>query len=323
MSVDLDFAPIDEGMLSFYEALHEKSPPEVVALPLPEQRRAWDEVCRIFRAPRPEGVSVNDVKVPGHHALRLRIYRPAPQSALPGVLYFHGGGWVLGSLETHDDICAELAEFSRTVVVAVDYRLAPEHRHPAQLEDALAALAWMRGSGKQYGIDPSRILAAGDSAGGQMSAALALWLRDHGEEQLAGQILIYPVLGTDFTTASYMRNAEAPCLTLAEMQYFWASFLGPPGSPGWSDKYAVPLLETDLHGLPPAFLTAAAHDPLYDDAIRYAAKLQAAGVPAVLRREPALAHSYMRARRVSAPAKAGFAAIAEAVKTLAHAGRPA
>jgi acetyl esterase len=311
-------------MLSFYEALHKMSPPEVVELPLPEQRRAWDEVCRCFRAPRPDGISVSDITVSvDTKALKLRVYRPTADGPLPGVLYFHGGGWVLGSLETHDDICAELAELSRTVVVAVDFRLAPEHRHPAQLEDALAALAWMRGSGNRYGIDPKRILAAGDSAGGQMSAALALWLRDHGEEQLGGQILVYPVLGTDFTSTSYVRNAQAPCLTLSEMLFFWESFLGPRGSPGWSDKYAVPLLETDFRGLPPAFLTAAAHDPLYDDAVLYAAKLQAAGVPAVLRREPALAHSYMRARHVSEPARAGFAAIAEAVKTLAHAGIPA
>lgn len=314
--------PIDPGMLAFNDALHALSPPEVVELPLSQQRRAWDEVCRGFRAPRPAGLAVEDLRMDaaaGH--LSLRLYRPAADRPLPGLLYFHGGGWVLGSLETHDDICAEIAAGARLVVAAVDYRLAPEHRHPAQLDDALAALAWMRGAGARHGIDAERILAAGDSAGGQMTAGLALALRDRGAPQLAGQVLVYPVLGTDLDTPSYLRNAEAPCLTRSEMAFFWESFLGPPGGPNWTDPYAVPLLASDLRGLPPAFITAAAHDPLYDDAVLFAARLEAAGVPVRLRREPALAHSYMRARRVSAPAEAGFAAIIDAAASLAHAGR--
>ncbi len=311
--------PVDPGMLQFYKALNEACPPGIVDQPLPEQRRAWDEVCRTFRAERPEGLDVRNLAVKAvDHVVPVRIYRPAGKDLLPGVLYFHGGGWTLGSIETHDDMCAEIAVGANVAVIAVDYRLAPEHPHPAQLEDSLAALDWVRSEGASQGIDASRLIAAGDSAGGQMSAGLAMWLRDQKEPQLGAQVLIYPVLGADIDTPSYIRNAEAPCLTRQEMKFYLDSFLGPKAAGNWSDKYAVPLIETNYSDLPPAFITAAAHDPLCDDAIRFAERLRGAGVRAELRLEPALAHSYMRARAVSEPAKAGFAAIVEAVRKFAY-----
>jgi acetyl esterase len=314
--------PVDPGMMRFYEALSRLSPPESTDWPLPEQRRGWEDVCRAFRAPRPGGLIVEDITVPGPGGpVPVRIYRPPAAMPLPGVLYGHGGGWVLGSLETHDDMCAELADTAGVVVAAVDYRLAPEHRHPAQLEDMLAVLAFLRVDGARHGIDPAVILGAGDSAGGQLTAGAALYLRDTGQRQLAGQVLIYPVLGADMTTPSYRRNAHAPCLTADEMDYFLEAFLGPSDAPARRDPTALPLLAEDLSGLPPAYVTVAAHDPLHDDGLRFFERLVAAGVPARLRREPALAHSYMRARHHSRPAMAGFRAIAEAVRCLAHEGR--
>ncbi|MFZ1682415.1 MAG: alpha/beta hydrolase, partial [Rhizobiaceae bacterium] len=197
-------------------------------------------------------------------------------------------------------------------VVLVDYRLAPEHRHPAQLEDSLAVLRWLRAHGAEIGVDPAHIIAAGDSAGGQMSAGMALWLRDHREAQVDAMVAIYPVFGNDTDTASAIRNADAPCLTRDEMIYFIASFLGPKGGPNWSDPYAAPLLG-DLSGLPPAFIAVAAHDPLYDDGIAFHDRMIAAGNRSQLRVEPALAHSYMRARHHSAPAMEGFLAIVAAI----------
>ena len=217
-------------------------------------------------------------------------------------------------------MCAEIAELADVAVVLVDYRLAPEHPHPAQLEDSLAVLDWMRSSGRALDIDPTHIIGAGDSAGGQMTVALSLALRDMGEAPLRGQVLIYPVLGADTETASYVRNANAPCLTRDEMTFYLESFLGPRGGAPWTDEKAVPNLALDIAGLPPTFITVAAHDPLFDDGVIFAGKLQAAGVPVAVRREPALAHSYMRARHHSAPAMAGFKAIAEAVRRLAHEG---
>jgi len=309
--------PIDPGMLRFYDELLKHSPPESVNWPLPEQRKGWEDVCRMFRAPRPERLMVEDLDIDGVH---IRVYRPPGEAPKPGVIYFHGGGWVLGSCETHDDMCAEMAMGADVVVVAVDYRLAPEHRHPAQREDALKVLTWMREQGRALAIDPSRIVGAGDSAGGQMTMGLAMWLRDHGLPQLNGQVLIYPVLGAEVDTPSYTRNAEAPCLTRSDMIYYLESFLGPRGSANWTDPYAVPLLAQDLRRLPPAYITVAAHDPLYDDGVMMEAKLKAAGVPAIIRREPALAHSYMRARHGSKPAMAGFEAITAAIRSLGHDG---
>jgi acetyl esterase len=309
--------PIDPGMLRFYEELLKHSPPEAVNWPLPEQRKGWEDVCRMFRAPRPERLMVEDLDIEGVH---IRIYRPPGEAPKPGVIYFHGGGWVLGSCETHDDMCAEMAVGADAVVVAVDYRLAPEHPHPAQLKDSLKVLTWMREQGRALAIDPARILGAGDSAGGQMTMGLALWLRDHGMKQLTGQVLIYPVLGADVDTLSYRRNADAPCLTRADMIYYLESFLGSRGSPNWSDPYAVPLLAPDMSRLPPAFITVAAHDPLCDDGVMMEVRLSAAGVPVALRREPVLAHSYMRARYESRAAMAGFQAIVAAMRSLGHDG---
>jgi acetyl esterase len=314
--------PLDEGMRKFYEKLSAASPPEAVNWPLAEQRKSWDEVCRSFASPMPRDLSICDVAVPRQGgSVNVRVYRPAGEQIRPGVLYMHGGGWVLGSIETHDDMCAEMAAGADVTVAAVDYRLAPECPHPAQLEDNLAVLDWMRKCGPAHGIDQGSIIAAGDSAGGQMSASLTLYLRDKGLPQLKGQVLIYPVLGVDLDTSSYRRNADAPCLTRSEMIYYWNSVLGPETTGNRADKYIIPLLETDYSNLPPAFITAAGHDPLHDEAIIYGERLRAAGSEAAVRREPALAHSYMRARHVSARCKAGFDAIVQAIRSLAHDGR--
>jgi acetyl esterase len=300
---------LDPGMLAFYKELSAKTPPEFNEWPLEKQRAAWNEVCAQFRAPRPAGLTVDDLETEG---VKFRLYTPEGKGSKPGVLYFHGGGWVLGGPETHDDMCAEMAVGADCTVALVDYRLAPEHKHPAQLEDSLKVWRWMRAQGF------SDIVAAGDSAGGQMSVALALTLADLGLPQLKALVLIYPVLGTDLTTASHIRNANAPGLTHDEMKFYLESFLGPPGSKNWRDEKAMPNLAQDVSGLPPTFITVAAHDPLYDDGLVFAEKLKAAGVAFIVREEPELAHSYMRARNVSAPAKKGFDAIVEALRSLSH-----
>jgi acetyl esterase len=305
---------VDPGMLAFYKELSERTPAESSSWPLDRQRAAWDDLCRQFRAPRPASILAHDHDVGG---IKVRVFSPRKQGVRPGVIYFHGGGWVLGSPETHDDMCAEMAEGAGCVVALVDYRLAPENPHPAQLQDSLKVLAWMRSQANALGIDAGNILAAGDSAGGQMSVGLALALKEQGLPQLKGMILIYPVLGADVLTASYVRNAHAPCLTKEEMEFYLTSFLGPRGGRNWTDEKAVPNLARDISGLPPAFITVAAHDPLHDDGVIFHDKMKAAGIPSQLRREPVLAHSYMRARNVSKPAMEGFKAIVEAIRFLA------
>lgn len=308
---------IDPGMLAFYKALSAKTPAGSEHWPLDRQRATWNAVCAEFRAPYPESIDVSEVNANG---VACRLFKPKAVGSYPSVIYGHGGGWVLGGPDTHSDMCAELAEAAQCAVLLLDYRLAPEHPYPAQLEDSLKAWRWVREMGTAHGMDPTRIIAAGDSAGGQMSVALALALRDLGLPPLLGMLLIYPVLGANMETPSYILNANAPCLTRDEMKFFLESFLGPRGSPSWRDEKAVPLQAQSLEGLPAAYITVAAHDPLYDDGVMFHERLLAAGVPSTLRREPVLAHSYMRARHHSAPAMEGFKAIAEALRKMVHSG---
>lgn len=284
------------------------------AWPLARQRQAWEDQCKRVRARRPDRLMVEDMEVDGIH---LRIYRPPGEDPKPGVLYAHGGGWTMGSCETHDDLCAELADQADVVVVCFDYRLAPEHQHPAQVEDALGVLDWIRSSGRAIGIDPTHIIAAGDSAGGQVAAGTALAIRREGGRPLRGLVLINPATGGDTNTPSYLAQANSPALSRDEMIDCLVALLGPKGSASWSD---MPNSAKDVSGLPPTFITVAAHDPLHDDGVIFAAKLKAAGVPVALREEPALAHSYWRLRHHSKAAMAGFRAIAQAVRQLAHEG---
>jgi acetyl esterase len=309
---DNDRDSIDPGMLSFYKTLSAQTPPGSEHWPLDQQRATWNAVCGAFRAPRPPNIEATDLVANG---VPMRIYKPKSPSLKPGVIYSHGGGWVLGGPETHDDMCAEMAAGADCVVVLTDYRLAPEHRHPAQLEDSLKVWRWMREEGHLHGLQPDHIIAAGDSAGGQMSVALALTLRDLGLPQLKAMALLYPVLGANMETASYIRNANAPCLTRDDMRYYLTSFLGPEGSSNWHDEKAIPLMAASVEGLPPSYITVAGHDPLYDDGVMFHEKLLAGGIASELRREPRLAHSYMRARHHSAVAMDGFQAIVGALKT--------
>jgi acetyl esterase len=307
----LDPGPLDEGMAAFSKAVSEALPPGFEQLPLAQQRAQWDALCRSFRAPRPANITVQDIDING---VPTRLFRPNTTDPVAGVIYGHGGGFVLGSPETHDDMCAEMAAGANAAVALFNYHKAPEHPFPAQLEDSMTIYNWMRRQGRDHGIDPDHLIAAGDSAGGQMSAALALHLRAQNLPQLKAMVLIYPGLGASFSSPSYERNADSKSLSRDEMLYYWRSFLGPEGNPNWKNELALPLLARDLSNLPPAFITAAWHDPLYDDGVTFHQRLLKAGVASTLRTEPALAHSYMRARNHSAPAKEAFAVIVQALK---------
>ena len=312
----MDSLPFDAEMQAFL-AEQARLNPWDSGWPLARQREAWEQQCRRARARRPERLLVEDIVVEGLH---VRIFRPPGEDPKPALLHAHGGGWTMGSCETHDDFAAEIADRADVVGVLFDYRLAPEHPHPAQIEDAATVLDWVRSTGRALGIDPSRIVLSGDSAGGQVAAGLALSLARQGERPLRGLVLINPGLGADMDTESYSRSANAPGLGREEMLGYLAALLGPKGSGNWSDPLALPNLAADVSGLPPSFITVAGHDPLHDDGMIFHAKLAAAGIPAVLRREPALAHSYWRARHHSRAAMAGFGAIVEAVRQLGHEG---
>ena len=310
-------APFDAEMQRHLEELARLGPSWSRDWPLPQRRVARDENCRRSLARRPARLMVEDIDIHGLHA---RIYRPPGEDPKPGLIFAHGGGWAWGSVESYDDIAAELADQADVVTVAFDYRLAPEHRHPAQQEDAMKVLDWMRSAGRAIGLDPTHIVGAGDSAGAQIVTGLALKLKAEGQPQLRGLVLIYPVLGGDIDTPSYLALAQSPTLQRIDMIAYLEAFLGPRGEAGWSDPTALPNLAEDVSGLPPCFISVAGHDPLKDDAAIFAAKLKAAGIPFVLREEPALAHSHLRSRHASAAAGAGFRAIADAARHLAHEG---
>jgi acetyl esterase len=265
--------------------------------------------------PRPNGMAVADRTAPtAAGPVRLRFYRPrvlAGEAAAPALLYIHGGGWTVGSLETHDPICAAIAEETPCCVVSVGYSLAPEHPFPAAYHEIEAAGAWLADNAGALGLDAKRIAIGGDSCGGNLGTAVAIAARDVGIRRYCFQLLIYGVFDIDFERPSMRRNAEAPFLGRDLMIWFWRQYLG--GATATDDPRAVPLRAKDLSGLPPAFVSTAEYDPLLDEGEAYAARLADAGVPVEYRRAPALMHGFMRVRRLSRYAEEEFAAVCRAL----------
>ncbi|MGH6916962.1 MAG: alpha/beta hydrolase, partial [Geminicoccaceae bacterium] len=280
-----------------------------------EQRQAYLELCNAFARPHPEGVKALDrtMKASGIE-IPLRIYRPAASGALPAVLFFHGGGWVLGDLDSHDSIAADLCGRTGAVVIAVHYRLAPEHHFPAAFDDCFAALSHVTAHAADFGIDPARIIVCGDSAGGNLAAAVALAARDRNGPALAGQVLIYPACGNDFDLPSCYENARAPMFTRDDLQDYWKHYLGADRQR--ASCYAVPMLAPHFRELPPAFVTTAQYDPVRDDGRQYAECLRNAGIRVELRNAPRLIHGWLRARAVSDDAKTEFKAICKAIRRM-------
>ncbi len=265
--------PLDPDVRAYLDRVAGAPAPHEVP---PELARANMEATasELFGPADPVGAVV-DRAIPG--PIRLRIYEPRGDARPHGVLvYFHGGGWVVGNLETHDGVCRALCARTPCVVVAVDYRLAPEHRFPAALDDAWAATAWVAEHAASIGGDPSRIAVGGDSAGGTLAAGVAARARDRGLA-LALQLLVYPVLDFDFERQSYRENGTGYGLTEAAMRWFWSQYMGPEGDP--TNPEASPLRVGDLAGLAPAFVLTAEYDPLHDEGEAYAARLRGAGVP--------------------------------------------
>ncbi|MGZ8764114.1 MAG: alpha/beta hydrolase [Acidimicrobiia bacterium] len=206
----------------------------------------------------------------------VRIYGPAAETPLPVLVWYHGGGWVIGSLETHDGICRELVDAAGCIVVSVDYRLAPEHRFPAGLDDAYAAACWVSDHASEIGADPSRVAVGGDSAGGHLAAVTAMLARDRGAPPLVFQLLVYPALEYEFERPSMIENAAGYMLTTEGMRWFYRHTLN-DASEG-DDPRVSPIRAESLTGLPPAFVITAEFDPLRDQGIAYAEELEAAGV---------------------------------------------
>jgi acetyl esterase len=219
-----------------------------------------------------------------------RLYAPATTERPPIVAYLHGGGWVFMGIETHDRICRRLANASGALVVSVEYRLAPEHPFPAPLDDCRAATRWLATRGADVGGDPTRLAVAGDSAGGNLGAAVALHARDDGPA-LAAAALVYPVCDAACDAPSYEANRDGYLLTAHDMHWFWRCYLGSSGDP--ADPLASPLRAPDLAGLPPTLVVTAEYDPLRDEGEAYADRLEAAGVPVERRRFDGMLHGFL------------------------------
>jgi len=227
--------------------------------------------------------------LPGREIL-VRVYRPG-EGRLPALLYLHGGGWVAGSVDTHDGVCAALAAEANAVVASVQYRRAPESPCPAPNDDAFAALQWLSGSADELDVDAARIAVAGDSAGAHLAIGAAIEARDRGGPRVALQLLFYPVVAPDFETTSYREHANGT-LTRADMMEYWHHYL--PQGIARADPRALPL-QGSLRGLPPAHVVVAGLDPLHDEGVTLAMRLRDDGVEASLVDEPSLVHGFLRA----------------------------
>ena len=266
---------LDPQARALLDLMIERGVPPTHTLPPAEARRFYLE-RRFFTQPDPAEVAVVQELAAGH--LPLRLYRPLGSHAdavLPVLVFFHGGGWVIGDRDTHDSLCRQLCNASGCAIVSVDYRMGPEHRFPAAVDDCVAATCWVREQATALQLDAARLAVGGDSAGGNLAAVVCLALREAGQPLPAFQLLIYPATDMRMVAPSHQTNGEGYLLTRETMHYFRSHYI--PDAARWSDWRASPLLAPDLRGLPPALVLTAGYDPLRDEGRQYADALSAAG----------------------------------------------
>jgi len=246
--------------------------------------------------------------------LPVRVYVPEDRGNRAGIVFFHGGGWVVGSRDTHDALCRELARAAGSTVISVDYRLAPEHRFPAAAEDAYASACAAVAEAARFDIDPTQVVLVGDSAGANLATVAALMARDRSGPRFAAQLLLYPVTDCRFETASYIENATGYLLTRDSMIWFWRHYLGDMDLGG--HPYASPLQAETLSGLPPALVMTAEFDPLRDEGEAYAEKLRRDGVPTVFFRVDGQVHGFLRRLRALDRARSCVSEVGAALRKM-------
>ncbi|MDB6047380.1 MAG: lipase [Pseudomonas sp.] len=275
-------------------------------------REAYSRMCRAFTPERPPGLNVMDRSVAG---VPVRCYRPAgavPEKGWPCVVYLHGGGWVVGNLESHDFLTAALAADLNAVIIAVDYRLAPEFPFPAAFDDCLAVWRAVQRASTELNVDPQRVAIAGDSAGGNLAAAVCLALRDAGDTQPSGQVLLYPGLGGAADLPSRSECADAPLLSSNDIECYRALYLTHRGQEKL--PYAMPLMANDFNLLAPAFIAVAQYDPLRDDGVCYHKALKNAGVHSEFYLGAGLVHGCLRAKGKAAEVDALYSRLITALR---------
>jgi acetyl esterase len=284
--------PLDPQVQALLDELSSRDAKSRDDMTIAEARAAALDAMEFHGDPEPVA-RVTERQIPGPTApITVRIYHPFGEGPFPVLLFIHGGGWVICNLDTHDGLCRRLANHAGCVVVSVDYRLAPEHRFPAAVDDCYAALCWVADHAGEFDGDAGRMAVAGDSAGGNLAAATTLLARDKGGPALRHQLLIYPVTAHySQGTGSYEAFSEGFFLSRADMIWFWDHYLPNVGEP--IDERAAPLAARSLVGLPPATIVTAEYDPLRDEGEQYAARLQAAAVPVTLLRYDGMIHAFM------------------------------
>ncbi len=281
--------PLDPQARAFLDRMQALGIPALGTVPPDDARAVQDEAAANVFGPVPD-LAWEDRALPGPAGtIPVRVYGAGDEPA-PVLVYFHGGGWVLGGLNTHHGVCATLAELSGCVVCSVDYRMAPEHRFPAAVEDAWAVTRWLAENPDDVGARPGAIAVGGDSAGGNLAAVCALKARDEGLP-LSLQLLVYPVMDADLDTSSYREFADGYYLTAYSMGWFWDHYL-PDGDRFQPD--ASPLRADDVSGTAPALVITAGFDPLLDEGEAYARRLEQAGVPVTLSRYDGMIHGFFR-----------------------------
>lgn len=292
---------LDPAMQAILDSFAEREVPPLEELPVAEARGLAEELNRVWNEDPLPLADVRDIELPGGAGpVRVRLYRPERQAApAPCLVYVHGGGWVICSLDTHDDLCRRLARAGGFAVASVDYRLAPEHPFPAPLEDTLAAIRGLRADAAGLGLDPDRMALAGDSAGANLGLAAALVMRHDGEAAMRALALIYGVFSADNDSPSHVAFGDGSyVLSTPLMRWFWNHYVPDPANR--ADPLVTPL-NADLRGLPPIYLAAAELDPLRDDSERLARRLVDAGADFDFRLWRGVTHaSFLYAKRLPA-----------------------
>ena len=291
---------------------------QAAALGLPPNQTVSPEQARINgklrpRANGPQVAKVEDRNIPGPGGdLPVRIYTPEGGGPFPALVWFHGGGWVVGDLDTADATSRHLTVGAGCVVVSVDYRLAPETKFPGPAEDCYAATQWVAQNAPSINVDASRIAVGGDSAGGNLAAVVSLMARDRRGPELALQLMVYPVTEWDFGTASYQQNADGYGLTQDTMRWYWDHYLANDADA--TNPYAAPMRAEDLSGLPAALVITAEFDPLRDEGEAYAHLLEAAGVPTQCTRYDGMTHGFFGQSAVMDKGKQAISEASAALK---------
>jgi acetyl esterase len=286
---------LDPDAAFVFKAFQEAGRPPYETVSAAEAREFYLQARLVTNPDPPELKSVAPLAIPSPSgSIPARIYTPLKlrnaSGLAPGLVFFHGGGWVIGDLDSHDVVCRKLADEGELIVISVDYRLAPEHKFPAAVDDAIAATTWIAGHAQEFGIDASRLLVGGDSAGGNLAAVVAIAARDSDGPAISGQVLVYPATDFAMTHASHREPETSILLTHSVIRWFRDHYLN--GISDIGDWRASPARAKSFAGLPPAYVLTAGADPLRDEGDEYARRLKEAGVAVTWRTFPGQFHGF-------------------------------